>query len=163
MLLGDTDTTPTSQPNIIPALQNRSIISVVMGDYHNAALTADGKLLTWGQFSNGALGLGDPLELEPGSPGAFATSTQRDLAREGGRRIPPAVSIPTEVRFDHTGKKPRDRFCFAATAAGWHTGALVIDLEVCFFDFEYNQPIDIRLTFFFPKSPMRKTTQVKYV
>jgi len=129
VLLGDTDTTPTSQPNIIPALQNRSIISVVMGDYHNAALTADGKLLTWGKFSNGALGLGDPLELEPGSPGAFATLTQRDLAREGGRRIPPAVSIPTEVRFDHTGKKPRDRFCFAATAAGWHTGALVIDLE----------------------------------
>jgi SCF-associated factor 1 len=114
-----------------------------MGDYHNAALTADGKLLTWGKFSNGALGLGDPLELEPGSPGAFATSTQRDLAREGGRRLPPDVSIPTEVRFDHTGKKPRDRFCFAATAAGWHTGALVIDLEVCFFCFEHNQPIDI--------------------
>jgi len=129
VLLGDTGTTPLSQPNIIPALQNRSIISVVMGDYHNAALTADGKLLTWGQYSNGALGLGDPLELKPGSPGAFATAAQRDLARERGRGVPQAVSIPTEVRFDYPGKKPRDRFCFAATAAGWHTGALVIDLE----------------------------------
>ena len=132
VLLGDTNTTPFSQPNIIPTLQNRSIISVVMGDYHNAALTADGKLLTWGQYSNGALGLGDPFELEPGSPGAFATASQRDLARERRRDRPPEVRIPTEVRFDHTaGKKPRDRFCFAATAAGWHTGALVIDLEVC--------------------------------
>lgn len=157
MLLGDTDTTPTSQPKIIPALQNRSIISVVMGDYHNAALTADGKLLTWGQYSNGALGLGDPLDLEPGSPGAFATATQRDLARERGRGIlvPQAVSIPTEVRFDHTGKKPRDRFCFAATAAGWHTGALVIDLEVCLFCFDTNNPL---IYDFFHESPMRKTT-----
>ena len=112
-----------------------------MGDYHNAALTADGKLLTWGQYSNGALGLGDPLELEPGSPGAFATAAQRDLARERGRGTPQEVSIPTEVRFDHTGKTPRDRFCFAATAAGWHTGALVIDLEVCLFCFYTNNPL----------------------
>ena len=141
VLLGDTDTTPTSQPNIIPALQNRSIISVVMGDYHNAALTADGKLLTWGQYSNGALGLGDPFELEPGSPGAFATAAQRALARDRGRGSPQAVSIPTEVRFDHARKKPRDRFCFAATAAGWHTGALVIDLEVCLFCFGTNNPL----------------------
>jgi SCF-associated factor 1 len=142
VLLGDQGTTPTSQPNIIPALQNRSIISVVMGDYHNAALTADGKLVTWGQYSNGALGLGDPLELEPGSPGAFATAAQRDFARERGRGVPPqTVSVPTEVRFDHTGKKPRDRFCFAATAAGWHTGALVIDLEVCLFYFYTNSPL----------------------
>jgi len=129
VLLGDTNTLPDSQPNIIPTLQNRSIISIVMGDYHNAALTADGKLLTWGQYSNGALGLGDPLELEPGSPGAFATANQRDLARQRGRGQPPEVRIPTEVRFDHTEKKSRNRFCFAATAAGWHTGALVIDLE----------------------------------
>jgi len=107
-----------------------------MGDYHNAALTADGKLFTWGQYSSGALGLGDPLELEPGSPGAFATAHQRQLARERGRFTrPPDVNIPTKVSFDHSGKKPKDRFCFAATAAGWHTGALVIDLEVRFFFF----------------------------
>ena len=128
-------------------------------DYHNAALTADGKLLTWGQYSQGALGLGDPLELEPGSPGGFATAAQRDLARERGRRmIPQDVSIPTEVRFDHTGKKPRDRFCFAATAAGWHTGALVIDLEVRLFCFDVNNPL---IYIFFSESPMRKTKYVR--
>ena len=129
-----------------------------MGDYHNAALTADGKLLTWGQYSQGALGLGDPLELEPGSPGAFATAAQRNLARERSREVPQAVSIPTEVRFDHTGKKPRDRFCFAATAAGWHTGALVIDLEVRLLYFYTNSPL---IYFFFPESPMRKTKYVR--
>lgn len=105
-----------------------------MGDYHNAALTADGRLFTWGAYSNGALGLGDPLDLEPGSPGAFTNASERELFRGRGWGQPPrTVDIPTEVRFDHTGKKPRDRFCFAATAAGWHTGALVIDLEVRFF------------------------------
>lgn len=102
-----------------------------MGDYHNAALTADGKLFTWGKYSNGALGLGDPFKLEPGSPGAFATESERNSA---GRRGPShELRIPTEVRFDHTEKNSRNRFCFAATAAGWHTGALVIDLEVRFF------------------------------
>ena len=121
-----------------------------MGDYHNAALTADGKLLTWGQYSNGALGLGNPLELEPGLPGAYATAAQRDFARERGEGRPPqAVTVPTEVRFDHTDKKPRDRFCFAATAAGWHTGALVIDLEVCLFYFYTNSPLIYDLPFSF--------------
>lgn len=126
VLMGDTDTTPNTVPKIIPALQNRAVISVVLGDYHNAALTAGGKLLTWGAYSAGALGLGDPAELEPGTPGAYAIVRGGEQRR---RREPPAVQIPTEVRFDHGAKKPKDRFCFAATAAGWHTGALVIDLD----------------------------------
>ncbi|KAF9482577.1 RCC1/BLIP-II [Pholiota conissans] len=130
VLIGDTNTTPTTEPKIIPELQHKSVISVVVGDYHNAALTAAGKLLTWGGYSNGALGLGDPLKLEPGTPGAFANARDLALAQDR-RRIPepPAVSIPTEVQFDHNSKKPRERFCFSVTAAGWHTGALVIDLQ----------------------------------
>ncbi|KDR80661.1 hypothetical protein GALMADRAFT_241020 [Galerina marginata CBS 339.88] len=129
VLVGDTSTKPDSPPKIIPELQNRSIISVVIGDYHNAALTATGKLMTWGKYSNGALGLGDPLKLEPGTPGGFADFAARKTAEERRRGEPPAVNVPSEVRFDHNNKKPRDRFCFATTAAGWHTGALVIDLE----------------------------------
>lgn len=42
----------------------------------------------------------------------------------------PTVTVPTEVRFDHQVRGNRDMFCFAATAAGWHMGALAIDLEV---------------------------------
>jgi SCF-associated factor 1 len=131
--VGDTDTKPDSRPKVIPQLQNKSIISVVIGDYHNAALTANGKLLTWGAYSNGALGLGDPLKLEPGTPGGFANARDLQKAQERGRIGPtalPAVDVPTEIKFDHNSKKKRERFCFAATAAGWHTGALVIDLEV---------------------------------
>lgn len=45
---------------------------------------------------------------------------------------PSKVDVPTEVRFDHGRKTKKDRFCFSVTAAGWHTGALVIDLEVRF-------------------------------
>lgn len=133
VLIGDTETTPASEPKIIPQLQNKSVISVVLGDYHNAALTAHGKLLTWGAYSNGALGLGDPLKLPPGTPGAFSTERELIAAQVGGRpRVhPPAVDIPTEVRFDHNNKKSKERFCFSITAAGWHTGALVIDLQVC--------------------------------
>jgi|ERR1700722_7633773 len=118
-------------PLILPALQNKSVISVVIGDYHYAALTASGKLLTWGQYSLGALGLGDPGKLEPGAPGGFETEAQRRDVREMRRRFRPLpVKIPTEVRFSHGKKKSKDMFCFAAAAAGWHTGALVMDLDV---------------------------------
>jgi len=131
VLIGDTESKPETEPNVIQELQNKSVISVVIGDYHNAALTANGKLLTWGAYSNGALGLGDPTKLEPGTPGGFADERSKTLTQERGRSGElPEVNIPTEVRFDHNSKTPRDRFCFSATAAGWHTGALVIDLEV---------------------------------
>ena len=121
-------------PIIIPELQNQAVISVVLGDYHYGALTATGKLFTWGQFSKGALGLGDPMDIEPGLPGGFLTEGQRVRAvapRFGLIGTPPDVRVPTEVRFDHGSKRERLRYCFAAAASGWHTGALVIDLDVC--------------------------------
>jgi hypothetical protein len=127
--MGKMDTNVESAPVILPALQHQSIISVVIGDYHNAALTSDGALLTWGQYSNGALGLGDPGRLKPGTPGGFEVQERRGVTYHPRRR-PPAVSVPTEVRFSNSRKKANDMFCFAAAAAGWHTGALVIDLNV---------------------------------
>lgn len=87
-------------------------------------------MLTWGSYSKGALGLGDPVKLTPGTPGAFRDEQTRKRAVERGHGEPPEVLVPTEVRFDHGLKHPRKRFCFGVTAAGWHTGALVIDLEV---------------------------------
>lgn len=131
VLIGSTDTTPESDPQIIPSLQHKAVISVALGDYHNAALTESGKLLAWGQYSSGALGLGDPTKLEPGAPGGFATQATLDTARSRRRGVPPSVEVPTEVRFDHGKQRSADRFCFAVAAAGWHTGALVIDLDVC--------------------------------
>ncbi|KAF7356571.1 SCF-associated factor 1 [Mycena venus] len=129
VLMGDTATTEVTLPHIEPALQNKSVISVLVGDWHNAALTSSGKLLTWGGYSAGALGLGDPTTLTPGTPGAFETEDQRLRAIDRGLGSPPATDVPTEVRFDHARKMPKERFCFFACAAGWQTGALVIDLQ----------------------------------
>ncbi|KZP09892.1 RCC1/BLIP-II protein [Athelia psychrophila] len=129
VIMGDADTNASSTPNVIPELQNKGVISVVLGDYHFGALTEDGKLLTWGQYSQGALGLGDPASLEPGQPGGFSTDAHRQMALSRRRGSPPEVTVPTAVRFDHQLKGKRDMFCFAATASGWHMGALVIDLE----------------------------------
>ncbi|KAF5336079.1 hypothetical protein D9611_006435 [Ephemerocybe angulata] len=122
VLIGEDSATAVTEPDIKPELQNRSVISVAIGDWHNAALTADGKVLTWGAFSSGALGLGDPAKLPPGAPGGYPNDGQR-------RRRPPQVDTPSPVRFDWGTKEPRDRFAFAITAAGWHTGALVMDLN----------------------------------
>ncbi|KAF9453914.1 RCC1/BLIP-II [Macrolepiota fuliginosa MF-IS2] len=129
VLQGESTTASSSKPKVISELQNKDVISVVLGDYHNAALTANGKLYTWGQFSNGALGLGDPLMLPLGAPGGFNDENQLLRARDRGHGTPPDVAVPTEVKFDHGRKAAKDRFCFDVTAAGWHTGALVIDLE----------------------------------
>jgi hypothetical protein len=86
-------------------------------------------LFTWGAYSSGALGLGDPACLEPGVPGGFADQQSYQTAMIRRRGTPPGVERPTEVTFDHEGGVKKG-FCFAVTAAGWHSGALVIDLEV---------------------------------
>ncbi|VDB94260.1 unnamed protein product [Peniophora sp. CBMAI 1063] len=130
ILMSNDNTSPATPANIMPALQDRGVINVLLGDYHNAALTSDGKLFTWGSYSNGALGLGDPRELTPGTPGGYANEAQRHHQAEARGWIaePPPVREPTEVRFDYNGDNGK-KFVFAATAAGWHTGALVMSLE----------------------------------
>ena len=130
VLKGEVETTPEVLPTVIPELQNRSVISVVLGDYHFGALTSSGKFLTWGQYCKGALGLGDPGKLPTGSPGGYAEEERRLRAQTLGQGSPPDVAVPSEVRFDHGLKAEGkvERYCFAAAAGGWHTGALVIDL-----------------------------------
>ncbi|CDS01697.1 related to SAF1-protein involved in proteasome-dependent degradation [Sporisorium scitamineum] len=46
----------SAEPQLIPELQARGVIKVTMGDYHYGALTQKGEILTWGAWSNGALG-----------------------------------------------------------------------------------------------------------
>ncbi|KAL4065909.1 regulator of chromosome condensation 1/beta-lactamase-inhibitor protein II [Scleroderma citrinum] len=129
VLMGTDQTTVQTSADVVPVLQNRNVISLIIGDYHYGALTSTGKLLTWGDFARGALGLGDPTTIEVGQPGSYSTDTHRQHALEHGWPGPPPLVEPAEVRFDHHENRRRERFCFAATAAGWHTGALVIDLE----------------------------------
>jgi SCF-associated factor 1 len=49
--MGNQKTKAESQPTILPELQNKGVISVVLGDYHFGALTATGKLFTWGKYT----------------------------------------------------------------------------------------------------------------
>ena len=113
---------PSEGPTIIPELQNRSVISVVVGENHFGALTSSGELLTWGKYSKGTLGL----------EGSSIGESLRDYTEREGAYIPPEVTVPTEVRFDHhersKGEGRVKRYCFAAAACANHTAALVIDL-----------------------------------
>jgi len=131
VLKGDVNTTAEMLPFIIPELQNRSVTSVVSGGGHFGALTSSGKLLTWGKYYSGALGLGDPGELPAGSPGGYAEEEQRAGARARTyHEDPPDVRVPTEVRFDHRLRAEGrvERYCFAVDKGHWHTAALVVDL-----------------------------------
>ena len=113
---------PSDSPTIIPELQGRSVISVVVGKDHFGALTSSGELLTWGKYSKGALGLEDP---------SIGESPRDNTGRERAY-IPPEVTVPTEVRFDHReqleGEGRVKKYCFAVAACGNHTAALVVDL-----------------------------------
>ena len=124
--MGRFDATPETLPTIIPGLQNRSVTSVFSGYNHFGALTSSGKLLTWGNYSHGALGLGDPGKLPVGSPGGYANEEER----VGAHNYPPDVTVPTEVRFNHglRAEGRVKRYCFTAAAGGWSTAALVVDL-----------------------------------
>ncbi|KAG8728735.1 hypothetical protein FRC12_021544 [Ceratobasidium sp. 428] len=137
VLLGKADTTRQDAPKIVPELQNRNVISVVLGDYHYCALTANGELFSWGKYSNGALGLGRPRQRQQRGSRFQARHAGMPLlhqpmmpilhqpARSPERRD---VDKPTRVSFDHEDHI-RDRYVFAVAAAGWHCGALVIDLH----------------------------------
>ncbi|KAG8919024.1 hypothetical protein FRC02_001984 [Tulasnella sp. 418] len=95
---------------IHPTLQGREIVSVSPSESHFAALDADGTMLTWGIDHRGCLGQGE-------------------LGRSNGqwwRSIP--VDQPAKVRFDRNFLGRR-MFCYSMTAGGWHTGALVFDLD----------------------------------
>ena len=90
---------PSIRPYIIPELQNRSVISVVVGQDHYGALTSSGKLLTWGKYSRGALGLEDPGNVE-----SLRGYTE-------GERVdnPPRVTVPAEARSDHHQRSKGER------------------------------------------------------
>ncbi|KAF8659867.1 hypothetical protein AX16_001751 [Volvariella volvacea WC 439] len=154
VLMGNADTTPDSRPQIIPELQNKSVISVILGDYHKGAVTSDGKLFTWGAFSSGALGLGDPASLPLGSPGGFPIVQNRAHQARRMMRLPEPVETPTEVRFDHKRTTKRKKFCIFAAAAGWHTGAVVIDQESDDDNEEESEPVtDVAQSHQMPSHP----------
>ncbi|KIO32011.1 hypothetical protein M407DRAFT_67253 [Tulasnella calospora MUT 4182] len=144
VLLGKKDTTAPTHELTFPqtiylSLLQESIIALQLGDYHQAALASNGKLYTWGKFSDGALGLGDPVDLPLGAPGGYTRQEDLNVARDGRRwATPEGVSDPSAVRFDHLIKKddqlggerkPSKKFVVSVAASGWHTGALVIDLD----------------------------------
>lgn len=113
VLLGGYGDWQNLKPQIIPELQDSGVIQVVTGDYHYLALTDCGDLLSWGLESQGrgCLGLGDLLN-----------SSDPDVHHEG-RDI--RVTKPRNVPKPTTGGK-----WLAATAGGWHSGALFISTLV---------------------------------
>ena len=112
--------------DILADLQNKNVIAVALGDYHFGALTAEGHLLTWGKYQAGSLGLGDPAHIPVGESGGFATREAQERHASGAWGLtPPEVKTPTRVMFS----KKESRYCFAAVAAGWHFGALVLDVD----------------------------------
>lgn len=94
----------TIDPVPLPSLEDKTVIQIALGDHHHAALTSSGELWTWGEGSNGQLGLGD------GSHNV---------------EVPRRVTFPGDSTSPDNESK-RKAFVFGITAGGWHTGALVL-------------------------------------
>ena len=93
---------PTNLQGLQAALGDKRIIQVACGDYHNLALTSTGELYSWGTNDYGQLGLG---------------------------YTGPAVENPVKVNFERTTDEDEgegEAFVFGITAAGHHSGALVL-------------------------------------
>ncbi|KAI9277305.1 regulator of chromosome condensation 1/beta-lactamase-inhibitor protein II [Phascolomyces articulosus] len=96
VLLGHQDeTTAESEPEVLEQLQH-DICKVTFGDYHCGALTNQGRLLTWGANSNGAIG-----------DGTMSMFAERK-------------NIPEEITT------LRNMFVFAIGFGGWQSSALAI-------------------------------------
>ncbi|PLW08839.1 hypothetical protein PCANC_16604 [Puccinia coronata f. sp. avenae] len=148
VFFGKKGTTQHDKPEILPSLQNRGVIQVTLGDYHYAALLSNGQVLTWGSYSEGALGLGTSSnphrKLCPNDSAGDSDSSQDpvDERYELGTQLPAVV--PSFSGTDHhladrvepVGEpssqksiKAARRYVFSVTAAGWHTGCLAFSLE----------------------------------
>lgn len=115
------------EQTIYPFL-DKSIVSVSLGDYHTAALTSSGTVVTWGRYADGALGLGDPSTLPVGAPGGYSEEKHKRMALEGHPVAAPGdVTMPTEINFDRNTNGNGKKVVVSIAASGWHTGALVID------------------------------------
>lgn len=95
-------------PSVVKALQQKNVINVQFGDYHQLALTKDGELFSWGRESQfcGCLGLGDRESLQ---------------MREGGRVEGSAVCFKAPQKVETNGK------CLAICAGGWQSCAVVAE------------------------------------
>lgn len=95
-------------PILLPELQNRGVIQVVIGDYHYIALTDTGDLLSWGLelLNRGCLGLG-------------AFSEAKEFVEQEGNSW--------RVRQPHVVPKPSPKGKWlVAVAAGWQAGGLFV-------------------------------------
>lgn len=102
----------TLQPEPLPGLQGKTVIQVTIGDYHYAALTNKGEMYTWGKNDHGELGLGHGIG---------------DLEEPTPVRFPLAPDVPGDgPAAKHEQDEGEEAFVFSITAAGWHTGALLL-------------------------------------
>ncbi|OAV99782.1 hypothetical protein, variant 2 [Puccinia triticina 1-1 BBBD Race 1] len=146
VFFGKKDATEDSKPEILPSLQNRGVIQVTLGDYHFAALLSNGQVLTWGSYSEGALGLGNSSnphrKLLPNDSTLESPDHPSEERYELGIQTPTAVHSFTgtehhladrvETSDSSSSQKPTKmarRYVFSVTAAGWHTGCLAFSLE----------------------------------
>ncbi len=87
--LGDAVTADQKQPQPVPGLEG--VASIVLNQNFSAALRSDGTVWTWGENSDGQLGLGTPPE--PGQPHTPDITPRRQATQVPGLQGAVAVAL----------------------------------------------------------------------
>ena len=124
-LFGKSMPSTEQYPNIVPGIEKLVLKSLVLGNSHCAILTDDGFVHTWGRPLAGNLGLGDPFDLEVGTPGAFSSADDAERARRGDDVEFPTVREPRQVQCFNRPGEGSNPFCLTVAAGCWHCVALV--------------------------------------
>ena len=101
-------TTDSPEAYLLNGLKNKGVVDIAQGDHHSIALTQSGEIFSWGSQRGGALGI-----------------PTINYARDG------MIGEPLKVEFEEEGEEGqiRKKFAFSIAAGGWHSAALVIDLD----------------------------------
>ncbi|XP_041118833.1 probable E3 ubiquitin-protein ligase HERC3 [Polyodon spathula] len=86
-----------AHPRLLSSLSDRKIIQIACGNHHSLALSRDGQLFTWGQNTNGQLGLGkgEPSKPSPQSLKSLSGIPLAQIAAGGDHSF--AVSLSGAV------------------------------------------------------------------
>lgn len=105
VILGSSDHTDTAK--VMPELQGIQVIKVSHGDWHSGALTLDGRLLTWGEQANGALGSWDSLPVPDNAMSTLRTKLE-DRRPSGGPTYGQGANRLTGIFSSLQFRRPRE-------------------------------------------------------
>ena len=120
------------EPTAVRALAGERIVSVSIGGYHTACVTAGGDVLTWGRGTHGQLGLGPEAKVQPPPTHTHTPHTHTHTHTHTHAHTHIHTQTHTQVVSEPTRVQGLPK-CVAVSCGGTHTLALTASGDVMVF------------------------------